>query len=135
LQGLRIKHKLKNPKTQTKTILVDSQYWESLLTAHVYHSPSPEDPLPSDEPPNLPGSPDCKLEEMKSQHTPAMKEHLLVRAHHALVYGHSGKTRLVAVESEDGDEHPGGARDMHRMMGNHRSSFKKWFENRARHLI
>jgi hypothetical protein len=135
LQGLRIKHKLKNPKTQTKTILVDSQFWESLLTAHVYHAPSPEDPSPSDEPPNLPRSTDCKLEEMKSQNAPAREEHLPVREHHALVYGESGKTRLVAAEVEEDDEHPGWARDMQRMMGNHRSSFKKGSENRARHLI
>jgi hypothetical protein len=72
---------------------------------------------------------------MKNQHAPAREEHLLVRAHHALVYGQSGKTRLVAAEAEDDDEHPGRARDMHRMMGNHRSSFKKRSENRARHLI
>jgi len=85
----------------------------------------PEDPSPSDEPPNIPGSTNCKLEEMKSQRTPAREEHLLVRAHHTPVYKQPRKTHMVATEAEDDDEHPGGACDMQRMMENHRSSLKK----------
>jgi hypothetical protein len=95
------------------------------VTLRVYHAPSPEDPSPSKDPPNLPRSTDCKLEEMKSQHRPAREEHLLGRAHHTPVYGAPGKIRLVAAEAKNNDEHPGGARDMHKMTKNHRFSFKK----------
>jgi len=58
---------------------------------------------------------------------------LLACAHHTLVYGQPWKSRLVAAEVEDDAEHPKGARDMHRLTGNHRSSLKKWPENRAWH--
>jgi hypothetical protein len=99
------------------------------VTVRVYHAPSPEDPSPSDEPSNLTGSTDCKLEEMKSQHAPAREEHLLACANHALVYRVLRKIRLVAAEVEDDNERPREAHGMHRMAGNHTSSLKKWPKN------
>jgi hypothetical protein len=53
-----------------------------------------------------------------------MEEHLLACSHHAPVNGQPGKLGLVAAKVEDDNEHPKGARDMHRLTGNHRSSFK-----------
>jgi len=52
------------------------------------------------------------------------EEHLLARAHHAPLYRRPGKTRLDAIEVGDDDVHPGGARDMQILIGNHISGLK-----------
>jgi hypothetical protein len=58
------------------------------------------------------------------QHVPASEEHLLAHTHHAPLYGWPGKTRLGTIKVGDDDEHPGWARDMQILMGNHISGFK-----------
>jgi hypothetical protein len=55
---------------------------------------------------------------------PASEERLLAHAHHALLYGRLGKTRLGEIEVEDDDEHPEHACDMQILTKNHRSGFK-----------
>jgi hypothetical protein len=102
------------------------------VRAHVYHAPSLEDPIIRRT---------TKTPEIHQVQTGGDKELTRVGEGGALVgvcTPHSGvrkpwKSRLVAAEVEDHAEHPKGARDMHRLTGNHRSSLKKWPENRAWH--
>lgn len=79
-------------------------------TTHVYHVPSLEDPLSIRKTTkNSRDPPTANWRRRRGHHVPAREEHLLAREHHAPVYRQLGKTRLVATEVEDDEEHPGGA--------------------------